>query len=209
MIGSVDEKPNPSAWNFPDLVQSVRDCRRCPSMDLRRRVLGNANGRLDSTVMFIAEAPGRFGGDATGVPLSHDASGRHFGRLLGAAQIDREALFITNAVLCNPRDAADRNRKPNRRELENCGSWLRLQVEVVNPRVVVTLGATALSALCTLEAHSYRLRNALRMPIPWFGRILIPLYHPSPLTRAWRSDAEQVEDFQWLGEYLRQSGFLR
>lgn len=177
-------------------------------METRRRVLSHANGSPNARVMFIAEAPGRFGGDATGVPLTNDASGRHFRILLAESEINVKHIFITNAVLCNPRDAQDRNRKPSRSELQNCSGWLRLQIEVVDPLVLVTLGVTALDAIASLERHEYRLRTHCRQPLRWAGRTLIPLYHPSPLVRPWRSDAEQLQDFLWLGDYLRARGLL-
>lgn len=191
---------------FATLIAEAQACRRCAAMEGRRRVLSGANGSAAARVMIIAEAPGRRGGDATGVPLTSDASGIHFSALLTAAGIDRTHLFITNAVLCNPRDGEGRNRKPRRAELENCRSWLQLQIDVLDPIVIVTLGATALQALSALSAHSYRLQSHTGRPLPWSGRTLIPLYHPSPLTRASRTEAQQLADYRWLGEYLRQRG---
>src|SRR5215204_1003719 len=88
---------------FDHLIADVQACRRCPSMEGRRRVLSIANGSPDARVMFIAEAPGRRGGEVTGVPLSRDASGLRFSRLLSLAGLSRDQVFITNAVLCNPR----------------------------------------------------------------------------------------------------------
>ena len=199
MRETVDER-------FTMLEQEAGACRRCVSMEGRRRVLSGANGNPASRVMVIAEAPGRRGGDATGVPLTGDASGLHFTALLGAAGIERERLFITNAVLCNPRDAAGRNRRPSRAELENCRPWLQLQIDLLDPPVIVTLGATALQALSTLSVHNYRLKSHASRPLPWCDRTLVPLYHPSPLTRAARSDAQQRADYRWLGAYLRRRG---
>lgn len=158
--------------------------------------------------MVIAEAPGRLGGDATGIPLFHDASGRHFSALLVEAGIDRRDLFITNAVLCNPRDGAGRNRKPSRAELTACRSWLAAQIALLNPPVIVTLGATALAALSALAEHRYVLQRHAARPLPWDERTLMALYHPSPLVRAVRSDAQQVEDYRQLGRYLRLRGLL-
>ena len=159
-------------------------------------------------VMFIAEAPGRLGGELSGRPLVDDASGKHFTALLSQAGIDRNRIFITNAVLCNPQQPSGLNRKPTRAELEHCNGWLRQQIQVVDPLVVVTLGSVALAALSPIEAHDLTLRSGLRSARNWFGRTLIALYHPSPLTRASRSDADQTEDYRWLGEYLRARGML-
>ena len=200
--------PRLLAERFAMLVEEVQACRRCPAMEGRRRVLSGANGDAGVRVMVIAEAPGRKGGDATGVPLTSDASGLHFTDLIAQAGIKRERLFITNAVLCNPRDGAGRNRKPNSTELQNCSFWLGLQIELLAPRVIVTLGATALQALNALSAHAYRLKSHACQPLPWAGRTLIPLYHPSPLTRASRTDAQQRTDYWRLGEYLRERGLI-
>jgi len=177
-------------------------------MEGRRRVLGELNGRRDARVMFIAEAPGRLGGELSGRPLVGDASGRHFSELLAEGGIRRDDIFITNTVLCNPQDSAGRNRRPSRSELENCRGWLIQQIAEVDPAVVLTLGSVALAALGSIEAHDYGLRTHVGRPLPWARLTLIPLYHPSPLTRAWRSDARQSEDYRALGSYLRDRTLL-
>ncbi|MGH2533368.1 MAG: uracil-DNA glycosylase family protein [Thermomicrobiales bacterium] len=88
---------------FAELVCAARSCVACPRMAGRRRALGWANGTLAAEVLFVAEAPGRFGADRTGVPLSGDRTGEQFDRLLAAAGPRRDA------VLCNPRDEQGRN----------------------------------------------------------------------------------------------------
>ncbi len=70
----------------------------------------------------------------------------------------------------------------------------------------MTLGSVALAAIRAVEKHEYRLATHVRRPLPWDGRTLIALYHPSPLTRASRSDALQADDYRWLGAYLRDRG---
>jgi uracil-DNA glycosylase family 4 len=158
--------------------------------------------------MFIAEAPGRFGGEVTGRPLVDDASGRHFSELLAIAGISRNDIFVTNSVLCNPQDSAGRNRKPSRSELANCGYWLARQIEQIDPPAVVTLGSVALDAVARVEPHTCRLSSHAGIPVCWANRILVPLYHPSPLTRPSRSDGRQADDYRNLGTYLRSRGIL-
>jgi uracil-DNA glycosylase len=194
---------------FGNLVAAAQACRLCPAMNGRRRVLSERNGPPTASVMFIAEAPGRLGGELSGRPLVDDASGRHFSQLLAIAGITRQDIFITNSVLCNPQDPSGRNRKPCRSELNNCSHWLSRQVSEIDPLVVVTLGGVALDAVARLDRHAYRLASHVGIPLPWAGRILIPLYHPSPLTRATRSDALQGGDYRRLGEYLRRRQILR
>lgn len=188
---------------FDELVAAAQACRRCPSMEGRRRVLSHANGTPSARLMFIAEAPGRHGGEITGVPLTRDASGKRFERLLAQAEINRSEVFITNAVLCNPRATGGVNRPPSAMELSACSSWLAAQIATVDPAVIVTLGATALRALARLAPHRYQLRQHVARPLPWAGRLLAPLYHPSPRAGLSRSYEQQDRDFQRLGEIVR------
>jgi uracil-DNA glycosylase len=184
------------------LIAAAQGCRLCPAMEGRRRVLSDANGPADARVMFIAEAPGRRGGEITGVPLSRDASGQRFTRLLTLAGLSRDEVFITNAVLCNPRAASGVNRPPSRAELDNCAGWLRTQIAVIDPPYVVTLGAVALAALDRIERHGLTLRSDVGRPTPWNDRLLIPLYHPSPRAGLARTYADQDDDFRRLGALL-------
>jgi uracil-DNA glycosylase family 4 len=188
---------------YADLVRRATACHACPAMEGRRRVLGAGNGDPRAAVLFVAEAPGRLGGELTGVPLSRDQSGKRFARLLDRAGLAREQVFITNAALCNPRDEQGHNRPPSRRELENCSVWLRETLDLVSPTVVVTLGSTALAALDRLAPHGLALRRDVGRTVRWRGRWLVPLYHPSPRAGLSRPYTQQDEDFQRLGAWLR------
>jgi uracil-DNA glycosylase family 4 len=188
---------------FDGLVQRVQACRACQSMEGRRRVFSRANGEPGSRILFLAEAPGRHGGEITGVPLSRDQSGKRFQKLLELAGLRREQVFISNAVLCNPRDRRGNNRPPAPGELVRCSSWLEETVRLVDPEVIVTLGATALAALRRIEVHDLALRRSVGQPVRWFGRFVYPLYHPSPQAALSRPYAQQDDDARLLGEWLR------
>jgi uracil-DNA glycosylase family 4 len=194
------------ANSFLELVAAVQACRRCPTMEGRRRVLSTANGQPGAPVMFVAEAPGRLGGEVTGVPLNRDQSGKRFTRMLALAGLSRGEVFITNAVLCNPRTPDGRNRPPSRVEQARCAGWLPAQIAVVDPRVVVSLGAVALAALGRIEAHGLTLRADVGRPVAWYGRLLVPLYHPSPRAGLSRPYARQDDDFVRLGALVRSLG---
>ncbi len=194
---------------FPALVARAQACRRCPRMAGRRRVLGPGNGPLDARVLFVAEAPGRFGGDRTAVPLEGDRSGATFAYLLAAAGLDRGALFVTNAVLCNPRDPVGRNARPSPAELRNCSDHLAAQIAVLDPPWVVALGHTALRALALLAPHGVRLAADVGHPRQWYGRHLVPLYHPGPRALIRRPLAVQVEDYRRLAALVAASESLQ
>lgn len=165
----------------------------------RRRVLSAANGRPGTAVIFVGEAPGRRGGERTGVPFSGDQTGRNFARLMAEAGLGRDEVFITNAILCNPRDERGRNRPPARDELAACQGFLARQLRVIDAPIVVPLGAVALAALDRLAPHGLRLREAVGGAYPWYGRILAPLYHPGPRAQLHRPFAAQCADFRRLG----------
>jgi len=197
-------KTDPEA-EFAALVREVQSCRACPRMEGRRRVLSPANGPLSARVLFIAEAPGRLGGDKGGIPLSGDASGRNFIRYLAAAGMAREEVFVTNAALCNPRTERGTNAPPSPTELRNCAPFLRRTLAVVRPAVIVTLGNKALAALHLIEPHAYTLRQYAATPVAWGGHALFPLYHPSPqvaVSPTGRSHADQEADYRALRSLL-------
>lgn len=191
---------------FTELVNEVRACVVCPRMNGSARVLGFSSGNLFGRVMFIGEAPGRFGADQSEIPFHGDAAGNNFEDFLRFADISREEIFVTNAVLCNPKDDLGRNSTPTTQEIGNCSGFLRRQVELIDPPYVVTLGATALAAVSAIEHHGLSLRENVRQAVPWFGRVLIPLYHPGQRAIIHRSKANQRSDYQFVAEQIRRRG---
>ena len=199
---SVDLRHKPE--EFAALVAEAAACRACPAMCGRQAVLSERNGSVGARVLFIGEAPGRQGGDRTRVPFSGDQSGRNFQRYLASIPLRREEIFITNAVLCNPRRESGANRRPTRVEMENCSRFLRRLVELLDPRVVVTLGSVALDALRRIEYHSLTLKEDAGEVHAWGERLLVPLYHPSPQVLAsHRREAAQLDDYRAVARALR------
>jgi len=192
-------KPCLAAWSkatrLEDLSQSVHRCTLCPRLQGRTKVLSSANGITESRILFVAEAPGRLGADRTGIPLFGDRSGDNFERLLTSVGWRRNDVFVTNAILCNPREEDGNNGTPSNDEIANCSAYLEMTIELVNPDVIVTLGAVALNAVGLLAPHSLSLSTDVSRPTPWLGRLLVPLYHPGPRARLHRSLAKQRADF--------------
>lgn len=191
---------------FAALAREAAACRQCPAMCERRAVLSELNGALGASVMFIGEAPGRQGGDRTRVPFSGDASGRNLQRYLDSIKLKRAEIFFTNAALCNPRTPSGANRAPTRTEVANCSDFLRRQMEIINPRVVVTLGRVSLAALKSIEYHELTLRDTAGKIFEWNGRLLVPLYHPSPQVLAsHRREVAQLEDYRALARAIKRT----
>ncbi len=193
------------------LTEAAR-CRDCPRMETDRAVVGFVGGRVRRPVLFVAEAPGRFGAVKTRLPLSGDASGRNFDFLLAAAGWSRADVWVANAVMCWPRGENGNNGRPSRVELLNCSRHLTQQIEIVDPLVVVSLGLVALDALRLLApVERGPLRNLVGQRLDWANRVLVPLYHPSPrVVNTTRALSEQTRDFhalrQLVDERLRSAG---
>jgi uracil-DNA glycosylase family 4 len=195
--------------DFNALIDSVQKCRLCPEMEGCARVLSWANGGHDSKVMFIGEAPGRLGADRTQVPFHGDKAGDNFEHLIELAGLSRREIFVTNAVLCNPRDERGNNCPPSRSAVRNCSVNLQRQIDAIDPRLVVTLGAAALEATRLIEPHDLTLSRHVRTANRWNNRTLIPLYHPGVRAMIHRNFTAQTADYYFVGETHRRMGRRR
>ena len=177
----------------------------CPDLAKTAKHLVFGEGSPDASVLFIGEAPGRKGADRTRVPFSGDQSGANLDRFLNSISLTRKEIFITSAALCNPRSESGANRKPTQKELLNCSSFLRRTIELVDPRVIVTLGSVALEALKRIQYHDLSLKTSASQIHSWNDRVLVPIYHPSPQVLAsHRREAEQLRDYQMVKKAVTQ-----
>ena len=188
---------------FNVLVGEVKSCLKCPRMKDSSRVLNGSSGGVYSDLMFIGEAPGRRGADETEIPFHGDVSGNNFEEFLDNVGLSRSDIFITNAVLCNPKDEKGNNSTPNKSEMENCSDYLGRQIRIVDPKIIVTLGAVSLKALSNIETHHLNLKESVRTMNAWNGRHVIPLYHPGQRAMVHRSKANQRADYQFVAEQWR------
>ncbi len=165
-------------------------CRRCPALVANRRQIVHSYGRPPGNgarvVLFVGEAPGTRGGDATGVPFTRDRSGLRLQKILirlglsaetdAGVEAPRLRCFVTNVVRCNPPG----NRTPSRAEIENCLPYLWQEIEIWQPQIVVPVGNVAAQAVIP------RLTGQLAPPI---GRcqaqvlgsepLVVPMRHPA------------------------------
>ena len=182
---------------FLQLATEAAVCVSCPAMCERTAVLSELNGPINARVMFIGEAPGRKGADRTRVPFSGDQSGKNFDRFLTSINLKRSEIFITSGALCNPRTSSGANRRPSAEELRNCSDFLKRTIALVDPNIVVTLGGVALEALRLVQYHEFTLRDDAAKVRRWNGRLLIPLYHPSPqVLITSRNEKAQLRDYK-------------
>lgn len=142
-------------------------------------------GTATAEIVFLGEAPGE-DEDRHGRPFV-GRSGRTLDRLLAAAGIDRRASYVTNTVLCRP--AA--NRTPRVAEVNACAEHLDRQLAVVQPRVVVTLGAVPLARMLG-PGHSVERDHG--RPFRSGALLVVPTFHPAALTRRAGRFQAAIED---------------
>lgn len=198
-----------SFFNFTNKVERLNDlskasqfCDLCPRMCHRDKILTEANGNVNSKVLFIAEAPGRLGADRTGIPLYGDKTGDNFEKLLNTIGWYRKNIFITNSVLCNPRKNNGNNRTPTLEELRNCSTYLEMTINLISPIMIVTLGRLALEAINYIRPHNLLLKESIGEVHDWIGIKLMPLYHPGPRAMVHRSFSKQTADYINLSKYI-------
>lgn len=152
--------------------------------------------------MLVGEAPGK-NEDLQGEPFV-GAAGQLLDELLGGIGIARENVYIANVLKCRPPG----NRDPREEEIDSCKGYLREQIRMIHPEVVVTLGNFATKLLVPTEVGITRMRGQ-RIDW-WLGATLIPTFHPAAALRGRpqvRSDME--EDFAVVAEVLKARGSSR
>jgi len=191
------------AKDFNRLIKQAAQCRVCPKLADQPAVLSSGNGSLTAQVVFVAEAPGRFGAGRTGIPFSGDQSGKNFETLLNHTGWTREQVFITNAALCNPLQNGN-NRRPTSREIRNCSHYLESVLNIIQPKIVVTLGGVGLQAIDYILGTKHQLGKTVARSITTPRFTLIPLYHPSPRVTHWmRTLPRQKRDFKKIVAALK------
>jgi uracil-DNA glycosylase len=188
---------------FADVRASMLRCMRCPALvRCRSRVVPGA-GDVPAEVVFVGVAPGRFGGDRTGIPFSGDRSGDLLRRMIRRAGL--ASVFITNLVRCNPRDEAGRNRDPKPIEIASCREYLEAELALARPRVVACLGRIAWRELAGRNAR-FNPRRPMLINSNGFG--LYPMYHPAYVNRGAYSRRAYAAQFAKLARILRSSAKL-
>ncbi len=169
----------------------VRNCTDCPLASGRTHAVpGEGNPQAD--VMFIGEAPG-FQEDRQGRPFVGPA-GKLLDGLLASIGTNRDDVFIANMVKCRPPD----NRDPDPGELAACTKFLDRQIELVNPKLIVTLGRFAFGRYFPGEGIT-KARGRLREKD---GRKIFPVLHPAAVLRRDELRPTMIEDFKAISEIL-------
>jgi DNA polymerase len=174
------------------LAQQVCECRRCPQMVSTRTQTVFGVGPLDPDLCFIGEAPGRQE-DQQGVPFVGDA-GQLLTRIIAACGMSREEVFILNILKCRPPSPTG-NRPPTPEEAANCREYLERQIELVRPKFICALGASAANGLLGTNTSIGKLRGRF---YEYRGIPVLCTFHPSFLLRSPERKKEVWEDMKKL-----------
>ena len=151
-----------------ELNQQIALCRKCDIARLRTKVVPG-EGAEDAAIMFIGEAPG-WHEDQQGRPFVGQA-GQFLDRLLASINLKREQVFITNVIKTRPPD----NRDPLPTEIQNCRPWLDRQIEIIKPKMIVTLGRYSMAKFFPGKTISKVHGTAHKQD----GVIYFAMYHPA------------------------------
>lgn len=182
------------ADEWKKLIEEIANCRKCELHKYRKNpVPGEGNTQLG--VMLIGEAPGK-NEDEQGRPFV-GAAGQFLNELLKEARLRREDVYITNVVKCRPPN----NRDPSDEEIEACLPFLRKQIRLVKPKVIIALGRHAGRTLFRLAERSwinmkYHHGKVYRVRVEDVEVVLVPTYHPAAALYNPQLKEELVKDFR-------------
>jgi uracil-DNA glycosylase family 4 len=169
------------------------------------------NAANAARIMFLNERPGRIGTGESGYVSfdNDDPSANFFKECFYQLGIDRKEIFISNACICHPLYPDYRDASPRKRELRNCHYWLKKELDIVQPKLLVTIGSKALDSLKLFFSSSRKVREfqlkydigeVIKDTEPW----IYPLYHTSRRGRTHRRAEQQRMDWMLIPQILTQ-----
>jgi len=184
------------AARLAQLAEEVKTCTRC-ALHRERTHTAFARGNGSSGVLFLGEGPGEEE-DRQGLPFV-GAAGQLLDRMIAAMQLSRDDVYVCNIVKCRP----PRNRKPEPDEMNQCRPYLEEQLTLLQPRVIVALGATAVQGLLGTTEGITRLRGQWKL---YRGEIpVMPTFHPAYLLRQPQSKREVWDDLREVLRHLERA----
>jgi DNA polymerase len=178
-----------------EVRSDIGDCTRCKLSGLGRSQVVFGVGSPSADLMFVGEAPGA-DEDLQGIPFVGRA-GQLLTKIIEAIGLKREDVYIANVIKCRP----PQNRNPEPDEIETCEPFLFRQIDIIKPKVIVTLGKFAAHTLLRREDPISRLRGKV---FDYRGAKLIPTFHPAYLLRNPASKREVWEDMKLVRSLLRE-----
>ncbi|MCF7856835.1 uracil-DNA glycosylase [Candidatus Gracilibacteria bacterium] len=179
-----------------EIAKKIELCRNCKLCEQRTKTVPGS-GSPDAEVFFIGEGPGK-SEDLQGLPFV-GAAGKFLDQMLESINWSRENIFIGNVVKCRPPG----NRDPEPDEVEKCWDFLQRQIEIIAPKLIVTLGRHSMNrflpGLKISTAHGQPKRRK-------DGQVFLPLYHPAAALYSPSSREIHLRDFAKIPVILKKIG---
>ena len=186
---------NTTFSNWEELQNACENCTKCGLCETRHNVVVGV-GNPQAEVMFIGEGPGE-NEDLQGEPFVGRA-GKLLDKMLDAVDLDRHKnIYIANIVKCRP----PQNRDPKPEEQEQCIDWLRAQVRMIRPKIIVCLGRIAAARIIKPDIKITKERGM------WFEKgdiLMMPMLHPAAVLRDPRRKPDAFQDFRTLREKINE-----
>ena len=184
-----EKETNVSSNNSLDnYLDSIKDCLKCPLGLIRNNiVLGSGNPNAE--IVFIGEAPGK-DEDLQGMPFVGQ-SGKLLDKMLASIDLDRKKIYIANVLKCRPPE----NRNPEQDEIEKCEPYLKKQLEIIKPKLIVALGRVSAITILKIKDSLTDMRNKI---FNYEGIDLLVTYHPAALLRNPNFKKFAWEDFKLI-----------
>ena len=179
-----------------DLKQHILDTDVCPELRAQATQLVMGDGNVDADIVFIGEAPGK-NEDIQGVPFV-GAAGKFLNEMLAAAGMNRDDIYITNIVKYRPPN----NRDPLPEEKKAFWPYLVKQLQVIQPKVVVTLGRHSMEYFLPGEFISKIHGEPKRVQFGDGKLVIVPLYHPAAALYNGSMRQTLIDDFVRVPEII-------
>lgn len=177
---------------WDELEKECRGCTACALHETRTNCVFGTGSR-NATLMFVGEAPGEKE-DLSGIPFV-GAAGKLLDKYLAAVDIDRESVYIANILKCRP----PKNRDPLPAEQDKCIGYLREQVRLIRPKIIVCLGRIAAMRLISPD---YKITKEHGIFVEKNGFTMTAVYHPAALLRDPRKKEDMYNDMKKIKEFL-------
>jgi len=182
--------------NMKELQSAIKNCRNCKLCSNRTNIVFGV-GNTNSKVMFIGEGPGA-DEDAQGIPFVGKA-GKLMDNAFDMVGINRDNVYIANIVKCRPPN----NRDPQDDEVDACINYLRNQVMIIKPKIIVLLGRIALQNILGKE---YKITASRGKWIEKKGILYMPTWHPAALLR---DETKKIDFINDLKEMMNKAKKLK
>ncbi len=186
-----EEKKRLAEASLAQIAREVSVCQRCMLYHSRKLAVPG-EGPVDADIMFIGEGPG-FHENEQGRPFV-GAAGKYLEELLAKINLQRNDVFIGNVVKCRPPN----NRDPLPEELAACSDYLERQIQVINPKVIVTLGRYSMARflpnakISDVHGQAFKIKN----------RLIVPMFHPAAALHQPSLKVSVERDFAHLPELI-------